>query len=84
MVNWDNHQKGKAAEVLTLEAMSSEDSTYEEDENGNRKLTNYSVRRLSWESSTLTKLKKKDKAYGKRLTKRAKERVVKRVDATEP
>ena len=28
--------------------------------------------------------KKLDKAYGKRLTKRAKERVVKRVDATEP
>lgn len=84
-MNWDNHKKGKAAEVLTLEAMSSEESTYEEDENHNRKLTHYSVRRLSWESRKLKVIKKKlDKAYGKRLTKRAKERVVKRVDATEP
>lgn len=85
MVNWDNHKKGKAAEALTVEAMSSEESAYEEDDNGNRKLTEYRVKRLSWESRELKKIKRKlDKAYANRLTKRAKDRVVKRVDATEP
>lgn len=68
-----------------LEAMSSEESTYEEDGNGHRKLTQYRVRRLTWESRELKKIKKKlDKVYSKRLTKRAKDRVIKRVDATEP
>ena len=42
-----------------LEAMSSEESTYEEDGNGHRKLTQYRVRRLTWESRELKKIKKK-------------------------
>ena len=58
-----------------MDAMSSEDSYYEDDENGNPKVAKYAVRKLPWESRAMTKIKKKlDKAYRKRLSKRAKER----------
>ena len=39
MVKWaDQRQKGKAAEILVVDAMSSEESCYENDENGNSKV----------------------------------------------
>lgn len=42
LVKWtDHHEKGRAAEVLVMDAMSSEDSCYEDDENGNAKVANF-------------------------------------------
>ena len=67
-----------------MDAMSSEDSCYEDDENGNPKVAKYAVRKLPWESGAMKKIKKKlDKAYRKRLSKRAKERIVTRTEAEE-
>ena len=67
-----------------MDAMSSEDSCYEDDENGNPKVTKYAVRKLPWESRAMKKIKKKlDKAYRKRLSKRASERIVNRTEAEE-
>lgn len=85
LVKWaDHHKKGRAAEVLVMDAMSSEDSCYEDDENGNPKVAKYAVRKLPWESRAMKKIKKKlDKAYRKRLSKRAKERIVTRTEAEE-
>lgn len=82
LVNWaDQHEKGRVAEVLVMEAMSSEESCYEDDNINNSKLTKYSVHRLQWESRRMKKIKKKlDKAYKKKLTSRAKERILPRVD----
>ena len=80
MIQWqDAHAKGRAAEVLLLDAMSSEESSYEDDGNGQPKVAGYKVKRLQWESTSLRKTKKKlDKAYQKSLTKRAKERTLPR------
>lgn len=85
LVNWaDQHEKGKAAEILIMDAMSSEESCCENDENGNAKVMKYAVKKLSWESRQLRKMKKKlDKAYQKRLTKRAKERILPRIEPEE-
>ena len=85
LVKWtDHHEKGRAAEVLVMDAMSSEDSCYEDDESGNPKVTKYAVRKLPWESRAMKKIKKKlDKAYRKRLSKRANERIVHRTEAEE-
>ena len=47
-----------AADLFLLEAMSSEESSYEDGEGG-QKLVGYSVKRLSWESRSLRKTKKK-------------------------
>ena len=60
LVNWaDQHEKGSVAEVLVMEAMSSEESCYEEDDDiNNSKLTKYSVHRLQWESRRMKKIKK--------------------------
>ena len=56
LVKWtDHHEKGRAAEVLVMDAMSSEDSCYEDDENGNPKVTKYAVRKLPWESRAIKK-----------------------------
>ena len=52
-VKWrDAREKGSAAEVLLLDAMSSEENSYEDGEGG-QKLSGYSVKRLSWESRSL-------------------------------
>ena len=82
LVNWaDQHEKGRVAEVLVMQAMSSEESCYEDDDINNSKLTKYSVHDLQWESRRMKKIKKKlDKAYKKKLTSRAKERILLRVD----
>ena len=40
-------KKGRAAEVLVEEAMSSEESCVEEDENGKPKIVGYKIKRLS-------------------------------------
>ena len=59
LVNWaDQHEKGRVAEVLVMEAMSSEESCYEDDNINNSKLTKYSVHRLQWESRRMKKIKK--------------------------
>ena len=83
MVTWaDNHQKGRAAEVLLMETMSSEDSCYEADEDGKETLTSYKIKKLPWESTALRKNKKRlDKKYNKRLSKRARDRIVPRTVA---
>ena len=68
-------------EVLVMEAMSSEESCYEDDDINTSKVTKYSVHRLQWESRRMKKLKKNlDKAYKKKLTSTAKERILPRVD----
>lgn len=60
LVKWTDHpEKGRAAEVLVMDAMSSEDSCYEDVENGNPKVTKYAVRKLPWESRAMKKIKKK-------------------------
>ena len=65
--------------MLFLDAMSSEESSYEDGE-----LVGYSVKRLSWENRLLRKTKKKlDKAYNNSLTKRAKDRILPRNVAEE-
>ena len=58
MVGWDHHKKGQVAEVLREEAMSSEESCFEE-EGETKKLVSYQVKRLPWESGKLKKYKKK-------------------------
>ena len=59
LVNWaDQHEKGRVAEVLVMEAMSSEESCYEDDNINNSKLTKYSVHRLQWESRRMKKILK--------------------------
>ena len=82
LVNWaDQHEKGRVAEVLVMEAMSSEESCYEDDDIDTSKVTKYSVHHLQWESRKIKKiLKKLDNAYKKKLTSRAKERILPRVD----
>ena len=86
MVKWaDHHEKGKAAEILVMDAMSSEESCYEDNENGNPKVAKYSKKKLPWESRAMRKIKKKlDKVYKKKLSKRAKERILSRIEAQEP
>ena len=78
MIQWqDANAKGRAVEVLLLDAMSSEESSYEDDGNGQPKVADCKVKRLQWESRSLRKTKKKlDKAYQTSLTKRAKERTL--------
>ena len=45
MVKWaDQHKKGKAVEILVMDAMSSEESCYENDDNGNSRVVKYAVR----------------------------------------
>ena len=56
LVNWaDQHEKGRVAEVLVMEAMSSEESCYEDDDIDTSKVTKYSVHRLQWESRKMKK-----------------------------
>ena len=77
----DAREKGSAAEVLVLDTMSSEESSYEDAE-GSQKVVGYKVKTLGWESRNLRKIKKKlDKAYNKSLTKRARDRVLPRTVA---
>ena len=63
-----------------MEAMRSEGSCCEDDDLNNSKVTKYSVHHLQWESRRMKKKKKLDKAYKKKLTSRAKERILPRVD----
>ena len=66
-------------EVLVMETMSSEDSCYKADEDGKEALTSYKIKKLPWESTALRKIKKQlDKKYNKRLSKRARDRIVPR------
>jgi len=64
-----------------MDAMSSEESCYEDDENGSPKVAKYCKKKLPWESRAMQKL---DKAYQKSLSKRANERIIKRIEAEEP
>ena len=38
-----------------MDAMSSKDSCYEDDENGNPKIANYAVKKLPWENRRMKK-----------------------------
>ena len=70
-----------AAEILLEEAMSSEESCVEEDESGKTKVVAYKVKRLSWESEKLKKIKQGlDKASKEGQTKRARDRALPRVE----
>ena len=80
LVNWkDELAKGKAEEILMYDAMSSEESSYEDD-GGQQKLVQYSVKKLSWESPKMKKIKNRlDKYYHRKLSTRARQRIVPRV-----
>ena len=56
LVNWaDQHEKGRVVEVLVMEAMSSEESCYEDNGGNTSKVTKYSVHRLQWASRGIKK-----------------------------
>ena len=77
----DASGKESAPEVLILDAMSSEETSYE-DTQGSQKVVGYKVKRLSWESRHLRKIKKKlDTAYNKSIMNRARDRVLPRTVA---
>ena len=83
-MDWDVGKKGKVAEILVQDAMSSEDSCLESDgeAEGKKRVIKYEVRRLSWESRQLRKIKKKlNTKYRKGLSKRACNRILPREDA---
>ena len=70
-INWVIHQKGKAAEVLTEEYMSSEVS----DDEGCVKEKKLYIRTVTWESEELKTIKNKlDEEYASRQTSRARRR----------
>ena len=63
MVKWDDaHEKGKAAEILVMEAMSSKESCYEDDDHS-KKVVKYDEKQFPWESTVSPAKKKLDKAY---------------------
>ena len=77
-------KRGRAAEVLVEEAMSSEDSCVEEDENGKPKIVGYKIKRLSWESRRFTSVKQfLDKTMAESQTQRAQDRALPRTDHEE-
>ena len=64
--------------------MSNEESCVEEDENGRMKVVGYKVKRLSWESRKLKKIKDLlDNAVKERQTQRARDRTLLRTDQEE-
>ena len=78
-INWVVHQKGKAAEVLTEEYMSSEVSESGEeslsDDEGCVKEKKLYIRTVTWESEELKTIKNKlDEEYASRQTSRARRR----------
>ena len=82
---WDSHKKGIVAEILREDAMSSEESRAESDEEGTRRITCYKVRHLPWESNRLKKIKKKmDREYVRTISERAKSRILWREEALLP
>ena len=71
---WDAARKGQIAEVLAEPYMSSEESGEEE---GSKV---YVIKTIPWESRQLKKRKRKlDKVYSKTVSKRSKQRLVRRV-----
>ena len=47
MVKWaSQHENSKAAEILAIDAISSEESCYKNDNNGNSRIVKYAVKRL--------------------------------------
>lgn len=52
LVNWaDQHEKGIAAKILVMDAMSSKESCYRDNDSGDSsRVKKYSFRRLEWES----------------------------------
>ncbi|RMX46547.1 hypothetical protein pdam_00020923, partial [Pocillopora damicornis] len=64
LVNWaDQHEKGIAAKILVMDAMSSKESCYRDNDSGDSsRVKKYSFRRLEWESwrmKALTRLTRK-------------------------
>ena len=52
LVNWaGQHEKGIAAKILVMDAMSSKESCYRDNDSGDSsRVKKYSFRRLEWES----------------------------------
>lgn len=52
LVNWaDQHEKGIVAKILVMDAMSSKESCYRDNDSGDSsRVKKYSFRRLEWES----------------------------------
>ena len=64
LVNWaDQHEKGIAAKILVMDAMSSKESCYRDNDSGDSsRVKKYSFRGLEWESwrmKALTRLTRK-------------------------
>lgn len=64
LVNWaDQHEKGIAAKILVMDAISSKESCYRDNDSGDSsRVKKYSFRRLEWESwrmKALTRLTRK-------------------------
>ncbi|CAB4000147.1 Hypothetical predicted protein [Paramuricea clavata] len=73
--------RGKVAEVLVEEAMSSEESCVGEAESGKTKIVGYKIKRLSWVSGKLRKVKAfLDKTMREGQTQRARDRALPRTD----
>ena len=73
-------EKGKAASILVDDLMSSEESDFE-GEGPEKKLLQYKVKRLPWERRKMRNIKRKlDHAYHTSLSRRARDRVVPRID----
>lgn len=69
---WSNEKKAQVEEAVgSLAYTSSDESDFSEDENGQRKLSRYLVKRLPWERTSLTKVKRElDEAYSRNLDSR--------------
>lgn len=84
-VNWSTGKRGRVAEALVDEAMSSEESCTEESPDGKIKVTAYTRRRLVWESERFERVKKSlDTAYNKQLSTRATDRILPRRESEHP
>jgi len=78
-IDWNADKKRRVAEVLVPETMSSEESSYESDGEGRQKVTHYKVKTLTWEGERLKRAKKAlDKIYRKKLSQRARDRILPR------
>lgn len=88
-MNWSKKKCARVAEVLIDQAMSSEDSCFEDIGNGNTKAVAYDRKKLPWESERFAKAKQElDAKYQCNLAQRSKDRLIPRKnsehDSTRP
>ena len=80
MVSWPKEVKGKMAEVLTEDYMSSEESECEENADGEVTVTAYVVKDITWESEKMKRRKGKlDKTFKKSQSPRSQKRTIRRI-----